>query len=156
MSSVTCDVLWKQSDTQNFNSKYCKSYYFLEKLSFSSWTGKSMGRKANNSTLFSAESTHEKSAKGWERAAWSKSDHGDHPVPQGSHCLQPHSHTSREPRGSTAAQGYVQGQKLFGWCICISCVYTHSSSTLGPMIGSDGRNFSARCDPWAMFWTVLI
>lgn len=63
----------------------------------------------------------------------------------------------RTQKGSTAAQGYVQGQKLFGWLSCISCLNTRSPSTPGTGDWDRWKQFLCQIwDPWAMFWTMLI
>lgn len=148
VSSVTYDVPWKQSDTHHFSSKYGKAQCFPVNLVFSCWTGHLSGRKGSHSTSLWAESIHEKAYQGL-RTEWSKrGNHGDNSVRQGSHCLQPHSHPSWGPRGSTAAQGYVQGQKLFGWLSCISCLNTRSPSTPGTSDWARWKHFL--CQIWPM------
>lgn len=88
-----------------------------------------------------------RSTTGWEQnSPWG--NHGDSTLHQGSHCLQPHSHPSWGPRGSTAAPGYVQGQKLFGWLSGISCLNTRSPST--PGTGDWARWKQFLCQIWPM------
>lgn len=85
--------------------------------------------------------------KGWEQSG-PRGATMEITVRQGSHCLQPHSHPSWGPRGSTAAQGYVQGQKLFGWLSCISCLNTRSPSTPGTSDWARWKQFL--CQIWPM------
>ena len=156
MSSVTYDVAQKQSVTHNFSSKYGKSQCFPVNFAFSCGTGDMSGRKMSHSTSLWAESIHEKASTGSEQNG-----------PRGATmeitlCIREPTASSLAPTPHEDPEGPQLHRAMCRVRSCladwgVSAAWTPAPPPLqGPVMGPDGSNFSARSDPWAMFWTMLI